>query len=107
LAGANLTRSAYCEYASMSGMFITDSLAYRSAGAISQGDIYRLDSLAMDISSAGNGYGSLDAGSFSRIGIGNTTALGYVHSTKEHVGVNGNFIVSGKMRWNSFLCLTN
>ena len=36
--GANLTRSAYCEYASMSGMFVTDSLAYRSTGAISQGD---------------------------------------------------------------------
>ena len=71
--GANLTRSAYCEYASMSGMFMTDSLRYRSAGAISQGDTEQPDSLAMDITSTGRGSGSLSASSGSMIGIGNTS----------------------------------
>jgi hypothetical protein len=99
--GANLTRSAYCEYASMSGMFMTDSLAYRSDGAISQGDTEVPDSLTMDIYSSGNGYGSLNMGSRSLIGIGNTTALGYVHSTSEKVGTMGKFKVNGRMRWTS------
>jgi hypothetical protein len=60
--GENLTRQAYCEYASVSGMFMTDSLAYRSAGGISQGDNELPDSLAMNISSAGRGSGMLAAG---------------------------------------------
>ncbi|MCX6701346.1 MAG: hypothetical protein NTV68_15740, partial [Methanomicrobiales archaeon] len=100
--GANLTRQAYCEYAGVSTMFMTDALYYRSAGGISQGDTEQPDSLAMDISSKGNGYGSFAAGSRSLIGIGNTTALGYVHTTSEHVGAAGNFTVNGKTRWTSF-----
>jgi hypothetical protein len=100
--GANLTRQAYCEYAGASTMFMTDSLSYRSAGAISQGDIELPDSMAMDVSSSGNGYGSFAAGSRSLIGIGNTTALGYVHTTSEKVGAAGNFVVNGKVRWSSF-----
>jgi hypothetical protein len=100
--GANLTRSAYCGYASMSGTFITDSLAYRSAGAISQGNIELPDSLAMDISSAGSGAGMLSVGSRSLIGIGNTSALGYVHAVHEEARVFGNFAINGKMRWGSF-----
>jgi hypothetical protein len=100
--GSNLTRSAYCEYASMSGMFMTESLAYRSAGAINQGDTEQPDSLVMDVSSSGNGYGSFAAGSRSMIGIGNTAALGYVHSTSDKAGVVGNFTMNGKMKWSSF-----
>jgi len=83
-------------------MFMTDSLSYRSAGDISQGDIEQPDSMAMDISSSGNGYGRFAAGSRSLIGIGNTTALGYVHATSEHVGAAGNFVVNGRSRWSSF-----
>jgi hypothetical protein len=41
---------------------MTDSLVYRSAGAISQGGTEPPDSLAMDVSSSGNGYGSLSTG---------------------------------------------
>jgi len=100
--GANLTRQAYCEYAGASTMFITDSLDYHSAGGISQGDTEQPDSLAMDVSSFGNGYGSFAAGSRSLIGIGNTTALGYVHTTSERVGAAGNFMVNGRARWSSF-----
>ena len=101
--GANLTRSAYCEYASMSGMFMTDSLAYQSAGAISQGDTEMPDSLAMDVSSAGNGYGLLSVGSWSLIGIGNTSALGYVHAMHDETRVGGVFAMDGRMRWGSFV----
>jgi len=100
--GANLTRQAYCEYAGASVMFMTDALDYHSAGSISQGDTELPDSLAMDVSSFGRGYGSFATGSRSLIGIGNTTALGYVHTTSEHVGAAGNFAVNGKMRWISF-----
>jgi hypothetical protein len=100
--GANFSRSAYCEYAGASTVFMTDALDYRSAGAISQGDIELPDSLAMDVSSSGNGYGSFAAGSRSLIGIGNTTALGYVHTVNERVGVAGNFVVNGRVRWSSF-----
>ncbi|MEI6841750.1 MAG: hypothetical protein WCK53_10810 [Methanomicrobiales archaeon] len=57
----------------------------------------------MDISSSGNGYGSFAAGSRSLIGIGNTTALGYVHTTSERVGVAGTFTVNGKVMWSSFI----
>ncbi len=101
--GDNLTRQAYCEYAGASTLFMTDALNYHSAGGISQGDIEQPDSLVMDVSSAGNGYGSFAAGSRSMIGIGNTTALGYVHTMNEKVGAAGNFIVNGKMRWSSFV----
>jgi hypothetical protein len=101
--GANLTRQAYCEYASVSGLFMTDALNYHSAGGISQGDTELPDSLAMDVSSSGNGYGNFAAGSRSMIGIGNTTALGYVHSVNERIGAVGNFAVSGRTRWSSFV----
>jgi len=70
---------------------------------VSQGDIDLPDSLSMDVSSAGNGYGSFAAGSRSQIGIGNTTALGYVHTVHEQIGVGGDFNVNGKMRWSSFV----
>jgi hypothetical protein len=101
--GANLSRSAYCEYASMSGMFMTDSLAYRSAGVISQGDIDLPDSMAMDISSAGSGSGTLVASSRSLIGIGNTSALGYVHAVHEETRAGGVFAMDGRMKWWSFV----
>ncbi len=101
--GANFSKSAYCEYAGTSTMFMTDALNYHSVGGISQGDTELPDSLAMDISSSGNGYGSFAAGSRSLIGIGNTTALGYVHATSEHVGAAGNFVVNGRTRWTSFI----
>jgi hypothetical protein len=83
-------------------MFMTDALNYHSVGGISQGDTELPDSLAMDVSSMGNGYGSFAAGSRSMIGIGNTTSLGYVHTTSEKVGTGGMFTVNGKMRWSSF-----
>ncbi|MCX6698524.1 MAG: hypothetical protein NTV68_01140, partial [Methanomicrobiales archaeon] len=101
--GTNLTRQAYCEYAGASTMFITDALNYHSAGGISQGDTELPDSLAMDVSSLGNGYGSFAAGSRSLIGIGNTSALGYVHTTSERVGAAGVFTMNGKVRWISFI----
>ncbi len=104
--GANFSRSAYCEYAGASTMFMTDALDYHSAGSISQGDTELPDSLAMDVSSSGNGYGNFAAGSRSMIGIGNTSALGYVHTASEHVGAAGNFVVNGKVRWSSFASST-
>jgi hypothetical protein len=87
----------------MSGMFMTDSLAYQSAGAISQGDIEQPDSLAMDISSVGRGSGMLVASSRSLAGIGNTTALGYVHSVNEMTRAGGVFAMNGRLRWGSFV----
>ena len=104
--GANLTRQAYCEYVGASTMFMTDTLNYRSTGGISQGDTEQPDSLAMDVSSSGNGFGSSAAGSRSMIGIGNTTARGYVHTTSERVGSAGNFMVNGRARWSSFVSST-
>jgi len=101
--GANFTRPAYCEYASMSGMFMTDALDYHSAGGISQGDSELPDSLAMDISSAGRGSGMLSVGSRSLIGIGNTSALGYEHSVHEETRAGGVFAIDGRMRWSSFV----
>jgi hypothetical protein len=41
-------------------------------------------------------------GSRSMIWIGNTTALGYVHTTSERIGAFGNFTMKGKTRWSSF-----
>jgi len=87
----------------VSTMFMTDSLGYRSTGGISQGDTELPDSLAMDVFSSGNGYGSFAAVSRSMIGIGNTTALGYVHTMNERVGAGGGFTVNGRMRWSSFV----
>ena len=100
--GANFSKSAYCEYSGTSTMFMTDSLNYHSVGGISQGDTELPDSLAMDVSSVRNGYGSFAAGSRSLIGIGNTTALGYVHSIYEDVRVGGIFSMDGRMIWSSF-----
>jgi hypothetical protein len=100
--GANLARSAYCEYAGASTMFMTDSLAYSSAGGISQGDTEQPDSMVMDISSVGNGYGSFAAGSRSLAGIGDTSTLGYVHAVHEQIGAGGTFAINGRVRWFSF-----
>lgn len=83
-------------------MFMTDASDYHSAGGISQGDTDQPDQLAMDVLSTGNGYGSFAAGSRSLIVIGNTTALGYVHTVNERIGAAGNFTVNGKVRWSSF-----
>jgi hypothetical protein len=79
-------------------------LSFRPAKGVclAKGDTEQPDSMAMDISSSGNGYGSFAAGSRSLIGIGNTTALGYVHTTSEMVGAVGSFMVNGKVRWSSF-----
>ena len=101
--GANFSKSAYCELAGVSTMFMTDSLNYHSVGGISQGDTEQPDSLAMDISSTGRGYGSFATGSRSLIGIGNTTALGYVHAVHEDVRVGGAFVMDGWVRWSSFV----
>ena len=101
--GANFTRSAYCEYAGASTMFMTDALNYHSVGDISQGDTEQPDSMSMDVSSRGNGYGSFAAGSRSLIGIGNSSALGYVHAVNERIGAFGNFTVNGRTRWSSFV----
>ncbi|MEI7434297.1 MAG: hypothetical protein WCJ93_08610 [Methanomicrobiales archaeon] len=60
---------------------MTELLSYLSTGLISQSNIDWPDSMEMDISSAGRGTVMLAAGSRSMIGIGNTTALGYVHTT--------------------------
>lgn len=100
--GSNLTRQAYCEYAGVSTMFMTDALNYHSVGGISQGDTELPDSLAMDVSSSGNGYGIFATGSRSLIGIGNTTALGYVHTIHEEASAGGVFAMNGRMRWCSF-----
>jgi len=100
--GANFSKSAYCEYAGVSTMFMTDSLNYHSVGGISQGDTELPDSLMMDVSSVGNGYGSFAAGSRSMIGIWNTTALGYVHAVHEEVRVGGAFAMTGRTKWYSF-----
>ena len=101
--GANLTRTAYCEYARASTMFMTNAMNYHSVGGISQGDIEEPDSLAMDVSSSGNGYGSFATGSRSLIGIGNATALGYVHSMNEVTMAGGMFAMDGRMRWSLFV----
>ena len=100
--GTNISKSAYCEYAGASTMFMMDALNYHSVGGISQGDTEQPDSMAMDVSSAGNGYGSFAMGSRSLIGIGNVSALGYAHTTSDRVGAAGVFTVNGKVRWNSF-----
>jgi hypothetical protein len=106
LEGTNLTRQAYCEYARVSTLLMTNAMNYQSVGGISQGDIEKPDSLAMDVSSSGNGYGSFAAGSRSTIGIGNTTALGYVHSVHEETRAGGVFAMDGRMRWGSFTSST-
>ena len=100
--GANFTRSAYCEYAGASTMFMTDTLNYHSAGGISQGDTEQPDSLMMDVSSVGNGYGSFAVGSRSLTGIGDTSTLGYVHAVHEQIGAGGAFAINGRARWSSF-----
>ena len=62
---------------------MTGSLTYRLAGVIIQGDTGQPDSLARDIASAGRGSGMRSVGSRSLVGIGNTTAPGYVHAVHE------------------------
>jgi len=101
--GANLTRQAYCEYAGISTMFMTDALNYQSVGGIIQGDTEQPDAMLMDIDAIGNGSGLLSTGSRSLIGIGNTSALGYVHTVREDVRAGGAFTMNGRMRWSSFI----
>ncbi len=100
--GANLTRQAYCEYAGASTMFMTDSLSYRSAGGISQGDTEQPDSMLMNMEATGRGSGQFSAGSRSLTGIGNTSALGYVHAVHEQIGAGGVFAMRGRASWSSF-----
>jgi hypothetical protein len=94
--------TATAKASTVAGYTAADLLSYRSAGGISQGDTEQPDSLAMDISATGRGYGSFAAGSRSLIGIGNTTALGYVHSVHEETRACGNFKLNGRTKWSSF-----
>ena len=68
-----------------------------------QGDTELPDSMVMDMEATGHGSAQFSAGSRSLTGIGNTTALGYVHTVHEQIGVGGDFNVNGKMRWSSFV----
>ncbi|MEI7434870.1 MAG: hypothetical protein WCJ93_11525 [Methanomicrobiales archaeon] len=104
--GANLTRQAYCEYAGVSTMFMTDALNYHSAGEISQGDTGQPDNMLMNMEATGHGSGQFSAGSRSLTGIGNTSALGYVHAVHEQIGAGGAFGVNGRVRWSSFTSST-
>jgi hypothetical protein len=45
---------------------------------------------------------SFAAGSRSLIGIGNTTALGYVHAVHEQIRAGGVFAMRGRVSWSSF-----
>jgi len=101
--GANFSRSAYCEYAGVSTMFMTDSLNYNSAGGISQGDTEQPDSMVMNMDATGHGSGMFSVGSRSLIGIGNTSALGYVHAMHEEVRTGGVFVMTGRTKWSSFV----
>lgn len=98
----NLSRQAYSEYSGVSTLFMADSLNYRSAGSICQGDTEMPDSLSMDVSSEGHGYGSFRTVSRSVTGIGNTTLPGNICTTSEHFVASGLFTVNGKVRWSSF-----
>ncbi len=100
--GENLTRQAYCEYAGVSTMFITDALNYHSAGGISQGDTEQPDSMVMNMEATGRGSGQFSAVSRSLTGIGNTSALGYVHAVHEQIGAGGVFAMRGRASWSSF-----
>ena len=71
-----------------------------------QGDTELPDSMVMDMEATGHGSAQFSAGSRSLTGIGNTTALGYVHTTSEKIGAAGNFVVNGKVRWSSFTSST-
>jgi hypothetical protein len=70
--------------------------------SVGVGDNDLPDSLAVDVTSAGRGSGMLVASSGSLVGIGNTSAPGYAHTTSEGVGAGGNVVVNGKVRWSSF-----
>ncbi len=104
--GANLTRTAYCEYASVYGQFITNRLGYHSSGSISQGDTERPDSMMMQIDASGHGSGSLSTGSTSMIGIGGTRQMGYAHSVHEQTTMEGNITLNGRVGWQSFATFT-
>jgi len=96
------TQLVYCEYASMSILFMTDVLNYHSAGGISQGDTGQPDSMLMNMEATGHGSGQFSAGSRSLTGIGNTSALGYVHALHEQTGAGGVFAIRGRAKWSSF-----
>ena len=53
----------YCEFVSIQGLFLTEALNYHSAGGIIQDDTEQPDSMVMEVSSSGNGFGSIAAGS--------------------------------------------
>jgi len=55
-----------------------------------------------NMEAAGHGSGLFSAGSRSLIGIGNTTALGYVHAVHEQIGAGGAFAINGRGRGSSF-----
>ncbi|MCX6701350.1 MAG: hypothetical protein NTV68_15760 [Methanomicrobiales archaeon] len=56
----------------------------------------------MNVEAIGHGSGQFSAGSRSLTGIGNTTALGYVHAVHEQIGAGGAFAINGRVRWSSF-----
>ena len=81
---------------------MTGSFAYRSTGAISQGDSEEPDSPGMDISSAGSGYSMQVVSSRSLTGTGNTTAPGHVRAVHEEARAGGVFVMDERRWWISF-----
>jgi hypothetical protein len=81
---------------------MTDDLAYRSAGYITQADLEVPDTFTFIAIGSGSGMGSMSFGSRSLAGIGSTSELGYVNAIGKNIMAGGRFDIGQDERWTSF-----
>ncbi|MDD5049944.1 MAG: hypothetical protein PHH09_13545 [Methanoregulaceae archaeon] len=94
--------TSYCSMAQVQSLGMGD-LSIRSQGAILQADVNVSDSLASQISIAGDGMGRIIMQSMSMSGVGNTTGLGYTNRIDERVTALGRDMqVASRFQYESF-----
>ena len=97
-----LDASAHNQMVEVSSLVIGDDIDYQSQGAIVQADDTIPDSMASQILVSGEGMAQITASSFTQVGIGNTTALGYEQRMDERIKTSGEYTNGISFQWSSF-----
>ncbi len=81
---------------------MTDDLAYRSAGSVTQADMEIPDTFTFTAVGSGSGMGSMSFGSRSLAEIGPSGELGYMNSIGKDLMAGGRFTIGEDVQWPSF-----
>jgi hypothetical protein len=100
----DITTPNYAEFAHTSATFMGNKLDYQSISNVAQGDPMIPDSMKVTAFGQGSGTISFGAEGFSKVGIGNTSALGLEDAMSSRISSHGKDIEGGiSFEFSSFM----